>query len=189
MEILPQLLVNALITGSIYALASSGLALTYGMMRILNFAHGHLMMISAYFFLYWSTSAGLSELASSGLTLLSVVLLALVAFTVFIYPFLELSYLISFVTTLSLAIILESGASITWGVNVKALSTGDLPLNYLFYGIYITPIQIIIIVSAFIVLTALAIVIHLTALGRRIRALTEHPKGAQAIGINNTLLR
>ena len=43
MEILPQLLVNALIAGSIYALASSGLSLAYGLLRVLNFAHGHLM--------------------------------------------------------------------------------------------------------------------------------------------------
>ena len=48
LDILPQLLLNALITGSIYALASSGLALTYGLLRILNFAHGHLMMLGAY---------------------------------------------------------------------------------------------------------------------------------------------
>jgi len=50
MEILPQLLVNALISGSIYALAGAGLAITYGLLKILNFAHGHLMMLGAYFF-------------------------------------------------------------------------------------------------------------------------------------------
>ena len=52
MEILPQLLVNALIAGSIYALASSGLSLTYGLLRILNFAHGHFMMVGAYVFYF-----------------------------------------------------------------------------------------------------------------------------------------
>ena len=50
MDILPQLLVNALIAGSIYALASAGLSLTYGLLRVLNFAHGHFMMLGAYLF-------------------------------------------------------------------------------------------------------------------------------------------
>jgi branched-chain amino acid transport system permease protein len=65
MDILPQLLVNALIAGSIYALASSGLSLAYGLLRILNFAHGHLMMLGVYIFYMWN-EAGFG-LCSSGI--------------------------------------------------------------------------------------------------------------------------
>ncbi len=184
MEILPQLLVNALITGSIYALASSGLSLTYGLLRILNFAHGHLMMVGVYMFYLASVDLQLGFAASALFTAATTAALAVVTLRVFILPFSRLSFMLTLVTTIALSNILEALISMGFGVNVKALSSSASAESIEFHGVYITEIQILIIVSALVLLCGIAYFIHCTSSGRRIRALSEDPSGAQSLGIS-----
>lgn len=183
MEILPQLLINALISGSIYALISVGLALTYGLLRILNFAHGHLMMVGAYLFYWCNTQLGLNLLHSAMLTALLTLFLAVLTLKIFILPFSKFNFILVLVTTLGLATLLESAVSIVFGVNVKSL-TSDTTQSIQFASIFITPIQILIILSAATILSAIAWVVHTTSFGRRIRALSEMSYAAQALGIS-----
>ena len=185
MEILPQLLVNAVIAGSIYALASAGLSLTYGLLKILNFAHGHMMMVGAYAF-YFAVSYQEMPLVGAALfSIIFITILGMLCLYVFVLPFTRFSFVLSFVTTLSLSTILESLVSMIFGVNVKSLTSGFDVSSIEIYGVYITPIQIIIILSAFILLGMLALVIHYTPIGRRVRALSEDPFAAQGIGVSS----
>ena len=184
MEILPQLLVNALIAGSIYALASSGLSLSYGLLRILNFAHGHLMMAGVYFFYFATALLGLSLLPAGLLTIAFSVALAFITLRIFILPFSKYSFILTLVTTLALSNILEAGVSMIFGVNVKSLSAGGSARSIEIGSVYITPIQIVIISSALVLLSVIAFVIHSTSLGRKIRALSETPHPAQSLGIS-----
>jgi branched-chain amino acid transport system permease protein len=184
MEILPQLLVNALIAGSIYALASSGLSLTYGLLRILNFAHGHLMMVGVYFFYLLSVQMGWNLPESALGTALFSVVLAFVTLKIFVLPFSKYSFILTLVTTLALSNILEALVSIFFGVNVKSLSPGTAAKSIEIGSIYITPIQILIIASALILLSLAAFIIHSTSIGRRIRALSEDSFAAQSLGVN-----
>jgi branched-chain amino acid transport system permease protein len=198
LDILPQLLVNALIAGSIYALASSGLSMTYGLVRILNFAHGHFMMLGAYIFYFLTVDmagCGQGWLAAPGLGVSGVaaaVLLAcfaVVALKIFVEPMLRYSFMLPFVTTLALATILESIVSMLFGVNVKTLAVGVGIQSYEIVlwedqSIYITPIQIVIISSALILLSIVAFVVHSTPAGRKIRALAEHSHAAEALGVS-----
>ena len=188
MSILPQLLVNALIAGSIYALVSVGLALTYGLLRILNFAHGHLLMVGAYIFYMFSVEMNLGIWVSAGLTFLVSLAVGAFALAVFVMPFVRYSFLLPFVTTLALSTILESVIAMTFGVNVKSLSSGMDISSIEVHGVFITPIQILIIISAVVILVVAALMIHHTAIGRRIRALSEHSAAAQSLGINNRVI-
>lgn len=185
MDILPQLLVNALITGSIYALSAAALALSYSLLRALNFAHGHLMMLGAYL-LYWIAVSLESSLPVTILVMLfGMAALGFLSLTIFIRPFLRFNALLPFVTTLALATILESLVSILFGVNVKSFSRWDLGQSIEFWGIFITPLQVGIIVIALTVMASLALVIHGTGFGRRIRALAEAPLVAEGMGIDS----
>lgn len=211
MEILPQLIINSLISGSIYALASSGMALTYGLLRILNFAHGHIMMVGAYVFYAMHIERGMGLGFSSVLTALIITLLAMGSFFVFIGPFTSYSLLLPIVTTLSLSIIFESLISIIFGVNVKSLTAG-LEIHSIELGgqlmqapgqisgtvdqiqqflstinfplVFVTPIQLLIIGSAILFLSLLAFIVHSTSVGRIMRALSEHATAAQSLGIS-----
>ncbi len=184
MDILPQLLVNALIAGSIYALASAGLALTYGLLRVLNFAHGHLMMVGAYIFFFFSVEREMGLVSAGICTLIFAMAFAAIILRVFVLPFSRYSFLLSLVSTIALSSMLESLVSMGFGVNVKSLSPGSIANSIEFYGIYITPLQIIIILSAIIILGLVALVIHSSGFGRRIRALAEDPHAAQSLGIS-----
>lgn len=183
MEIIPQLLVNAVISGSIYALVSVGLALTYGLLRILNFAHGHLMMVGAYIFYWCSVELELGLWHSAFLTALISLFLSVLTLRVFILPFSKFSFILVLVTTLGLATLFESLIAILFGVNVKSL-TSDSTQSIQFATIFITQIQIVIIVSATLLLSVIAWIVHNTSLGRRIRALSEMTFAAQALGIS-----
>lgn len=186
MDILPQLLVNALIAGSIYALASSGLSLSYGLLKILNFAHGHVMMVGVYLFYFFvsADSLGLPLFESAILTFLLGIALAVFSLRIFILPFYKTSFLLVLVATMALSIMYESVISMLFGVNVKSLASGAASQSLSFAGVYITPIQILIIASSIVLLSLLAFIIHSTSLGRRIRAISENPHAAESIGIS-----
>lgn len=184
MDIIPQLLVNSLIAGSIYAIAGSGLSMTYGLLRILNFAHGHFMMVGAYFFYVTSVEQGLNYPAAGAFTALAMLVVAVLSLKIFIMPFRRYSTMLPFVTTLALSAILEALVSIVFGVNVKSLGSGLGMTSYEFLGVFITPIQLIIIVSSLVLMTVLAFVVHATSVGRYIRALAENSYAAESLSIS-----
>lgn len=183
LDIVPQLVVNSLITGSTYALAGAGLALTFGVLRVLNFAHGHLMMVGAYLFLLAHGVWGLGLIPAAFVTALGSALIGAVTLRLFIVPFAASGSFLPIVTTVALGTILESIIALTFGVNVQAYpSTGVDSIAW--GGIFITPLQIIIIVSAVVVLSGLAAVVHSTGIGRQLRALAENPAAAEGLGID-----
>ncbi len=183
MDILPQLLVNSLITGSIYALAASGLCLTFALLKILNFAHGHMMMLGAYMYLLFALDVQQPLLIAALLAAVSMAFIGAFILTVFVNPFTRYSPLLPFVTTLALASMVEAIVSMVFGVNVRSLSSGEELSSLEFAGVFITPIQILIVVSAIVILTVMGLIIHGTGLGRRVRALAENAHASQALGI------
>lgn len=186
MDILPQLLINALITGSIYALASSGLSLTYALLRIINFAHGHLMMTGAYLFYLFYIVLALPLPLSLIATLICAGVIGVMAMRICVQPFQSLSPILPFVTTLALATALEAIVSLGFGVNVKSLSTGDDFKSYNFDSFVITQTQIYIIFFALSLMVLAGYIMHSTPLGRKLRALSQNPSAAESLGINRT---
>jgi len=184
-SLLPQLIANSLITGSIYALASAGLALTFGILKILNFAHGHTMMVGAYVYFLFVAVLGLGLVPSALLTVLVMIALGFLTLNIFIRPF-SSSSLLPFVTTVALGAILEATIGMIFGVNVQSFSSSFASDSLEIFGVFITPLEILIIGSAALILGVMALVVHRTSLGRRIRAIAENPSAAEAIGISRT---
>ncbi len=185
-EILPQLLLNSLIAGSIYALISSGFSLNYGLFRILNFAHGHFMMVGAYIFYLFIAELGFGLSLASLFTLGIAFLFSWCTLNVFVTPFLRYHFLLVLITTIAFGHMAEAIISMGFGVNVKSLSAGSLGESIVIGSVYVTPIQIIIIVSAMLLLFALAATIHCSSLGRKIRALSINSHAAESLGINRS---
>lgn len=183
MDILPQLIINGLITGSIYALASAGLALSYGLLRVMNFAHGHLMMVGAYLFYLTRIQLELSLATAAAFTTLGTAIVSLISFGIFIRPFSKYSAFLPLVSTLALGTALESIISMLFGVNVKSLDFNGTQ-SYEIGPIFITPIQLVIIGSALLTMAVMATIVHRTSIGRQIRAVAEHPHAAEALSVN-----
>lgn len=184
LDILPQLLANSLITGSIYALASAGLVLTFSLLRFLNFAHGHMMMVGAYTFFYFRVGRGLSVIPAALWSIVWTALLGSLILYVFIRPFLARNSLLPLVTTIALGSILEALVSLKFGVAVRSLPLEAGLQSIEWNGIFITPLQIFIITSALLLLSALAFIVHQTGLGRRIRAIAENGAAAESLGVS-----
>jgi len=146
------------------------------------------MMVGAYIFYLWTVEMEMNLAVSSVGTVLFMVVLGAVCLKIFVLPFTRYSFLLCFVTTLALSTMLESGISMIFGVNVKSLSAGSDVSSMEFWGVFITPIQILIIVSALTILFVAAYVIHFTAVGRKIRALSEHKYAAESLGVNSQLV-
>lgn len=183
MEILPQLIVNGIITGSIYALASAGLALSYGLLRVLNFAHGHMMMVGAYIFFLTRIDWQLALIPAAALTAIGTAIIAAGSFLIFVYPFNRYSPFLPLVSTLALGTALESIVSMIFGVNVKSLDVIGTQ-SYEIGPVFITPIQLLIIASALLTMIVMALVINRTSIGRRVRAVAESQPAAQALRVN-----
>ncbi len=187
-DIVPQLLVNSLITGSIYALAAAGLCLSFSLLRILNFAHGHLMMVGAYVYLLFSVEKELGFGFALVATMLVMAAIGALTVQVFVNPFVRFSTLLPFVTTLAFASMLEAIVSIVFGVNVRSLSSTEAFSSWEVGGVFITPIQVVIIASALLILSVMATIIHRTSFGRQVRALSENGPAAQSMGIKVRLI-
>jgi branched-chain amino acid transport system permease protein len=184
-SLLPQLIANSLITGSIYALASAGLALTFGILKILNFAHGHTMMVGAYVYFLFVMLLRIGMFPAALLTIVVMLILGFLTLKIFIKPF-AASSLLPFVTTVALGAILESIIGMVFGVNVQSFSSSFASDSLELFGVFITPLEILIIGSAVFILGLMAFVVHRTSLGRRIRAIAENPSAAEALGISRT---
>jgi branched-chain amino acid transport system permease protein len=177
-----QILVNSIISGSVYALCALGLALSYSLLRIFNFAQGHLLMAGGYAFYYFYNELEWGVwLSLIGTSIVSIIL-GLLTLYIFIFPFLKFNPLLVFITTLSLSVLLESAVSIIFGVNVKQIGFGSLSNSWDFGGIYITSIQILICLSALIIFGLVAFILHQSSYGRRIRAFFENSNYTSALG-------
>ena len=181
-DIVPQLIVNSLITGSIYALAASGLALVYGVLRVLNFAHGHLMMTGAYFFFLFSVQMELPLPLAILATACASLLLGYVTLLIFIRPFQRFHPILMFLTSLCLANALEALVSISFGVNVRSLAPGSIGDSIEWGPVYITPLQLGIIIGTIVLLSGLALLVHRTNFGLRVRPVSDNPEAGEALG-------
>lgn len=186
--ILEQVL-NGLITGAIYALMGSGLALIYGTMRVLNFAHGELLMIGGYLILLFTVVLGWPILPASIATILAVMAAGAVIQRVTVAPLIageDWAFRIV-AATIGLSIFLQSGAQLIWGEQFRALP-------YFFQGVAVIgdlrmPWQrIAIFLIAAVIMGACGLVLYRTQLGRIIRATAQDAEAAQAVGIPSGLV-
>ncbi len=184
-----ELIINGLITGSIYALVGSGIALVYGTTRVLNFAHGELMMIAGYLVLFFAVTLGWNVFLASLLTLVLVGLIGALIQRVTIAPLLvreDWAFQV-IAATIGLSIFLQSGAQLVWGEQFRTLP-------YFFQGVLVLgdlrmPWQrIAIFLIALAIMGLCALVLYRTQLGRMVRATAQDAEAALAVGIPSGLV-
>ena len=191
MDIFIQQLINGLVLGSIYALVALGYTMVYGIMGLINFAHGEVVMIGAMVAL-----TVIKLLSASGLPVFLVILIALAAaalvcmavgFTIerIAYrPLRRAPKLAPLITAIGISIVLQNLAMLVWGRNYHAFPPILPATEHDVFGATITGLQIAIIAIAGLMMTGLIILIHRTRLGRAMRATSENPAIAQLMGVD-----
>ncbi len=187
-----ELIASGLITGGIYALVALGLNLQYGLMRILNIAHGEFLMVGAYLTWMVQTSFGLSPL---WMVPVSFVLLMALGLAVHWLCFRRLS-----ATSPSLDIFEARGLMVSFGLMflvqnvVSYIWGGDLRgYDFLADPVPVGDAQfaankLLVFALALLFAGALIALLRLTLLGKGVRALMQSPVGAQLVGIDTRRL-
>ncbi|MBI3035580.1 branched-chain amino acid ABC transporter permease [Candidatus Woesearchaeota archaeon] len=183
-SILPQLIINGLIAGSIYALAASGFSLVYYVVKFMNFAQGAIITIAAYLFFLFGSVLGINYALSALLSII-ISILAILSMNLIVYENLRKRKATNVVTMISsLALLIFSSALVLaiFGSSTKTISLYNKTFDF---GIFtVTLIQLIIICSSVFLFLLLWVVLKKTRLGKAMRSLSDNKEAAQVIGIN-----
>jgi branched-chain amino acid transport system permease protein len=192
MDIFVQQLINGLVLGSMYALVALGYTMVYGIISLINFAHGEVLMVGA--MVSWSVVTALGDTGWPGWVLLLIsVPVAVLACSVLNYVVEKVAYrplrnaprLAPLITAMGMSLLLQTLAMIIWKPNPKPYPP-LLPMDVYFLwqdGPVITLTQVIILVVTVVVLGALLWLVNKTKLGRAMRATAENPKVAGLMGV------
>ena len=180
---------NGLVSGAFYALLSLGLSIIFGMMRIVNFAHGALYMLGAFGAYLAAQWIGLSFWWALLVVPIAVGLIGIVAERTLIRRLMPLDPLYNLLLTFGLALVIEDFMKIFFGTQgtpyaVPAGLAGAVNLGITFYPVY----RLVLIAIATIACIAVWFAIEKTPLGAKIRAATENPALTQAFGIDVSTL-
>jgi branched-chain amino acid transport system permease protein len=190
METFIQQIINGLVLGSMYALVALGYTMVYGIINLINFAHGEVLMVGA--LTSWTV---VSLLAASGLPgwalMLISLLCAIVVCCILNFAIEKVAYrplrnaprLAPLITAMGVSLLLQTLAMIIWKPNPKPypILLPSEPINL--GGPVISVVQIVILVTTGIILLSLLWLVNKTKLGRAMRATAENPRVAALMGV------
>lgn len=191
MAIFLQQLANGLTLGSVYALVALGYTMVYGVLRLINFAHGELFMLGGYLTLTGSAAMALGgspaplQLAVLAVGVAGMVALAGIALERAAYrPLRRAPRLAPVVSALGASIFLQNGVMLAYGPRYQVLPEGLLPdWSWRVGGVGITLMQTVIFASALLLMAALYLFVQKTPVGMAIRAIALDHEAARLMGI------
>ena len=191
MDIFLQQVINGLVQGSIYALVALGYTMVYGIIELVNFAHGEVVMVGALVSL-----SVIQRIADRGVTgwwvivvgvLVAIPTCMALGFTierVAYRPLRRAPRLAPLISAIGVSIALQQIAALVWGRNY--LHFPDVIANAQFHlgGAVITEVQLVILASAAVLMAGLWLLVQRTRLGRAMRATAQNPAVAGLMGVD-----
>jgi len=193
MDIFLQQIINGLVLGSMYALVALGYTMVYGVLNLINFAHGEILMIGAL------TALSILRLLSwlvpdlPGSVQMLLAVLGAIPVCIIVSILIErIAYrrlrnaprLAPLITAIGMSILLQTLAMMIWGRN--PLPFPQLLASEPFHigQALLTPTQLVLLISAAVSMCTLVVLIEKTKLGRSMRAVAENPRIAALMGVN-----
>ncbi|MBR5452401.1 MAG: branched-chain amino acid ABC transporter permease [Clostridia bacterium] len=181
MDILTTL-INGLSQGGVYAMIAIGYTMVYGIAKMLNFAHGDIIMVGGYTLLIFLNMTGNPLIAIAAAIVLCIVL-GVVIEKVAYKPLRGASPLAVLITAIGVSYLLQSIAQITQGSNAKMVTFGDM--GVLKFGeLVIQTKTVVTLISTIVIMVALSIFIKYSKTGRAMIATSEDRAATQLMGIN-----
>lgn len=187
-----ELIISGLITGGIYALIALGLNLQYGLMRILNIAHGEFLMVGAYLTWLVQTQFGISPLLMIPVSFIVLMALGMALhFLVFrrltsTSPNLDVFEARGLMVAFGLMFLVQNFVSWIWGGDLRGYDYLTEPVK--FAGMQFAANKLLIFFLALVFALGLVVLMRQTLLGKGVRALMQSPTGAQLMGIDTKKL-
>ncbi|MBO4392827.1 MAG: branched-chain amino acid ABC transporter permease [Spirochaetales bacterium] len=176
-------LINGLQTGSVYALVALGYSKVYGIIKLLNFAHGDIIMVGAYMVYYAIASFALPPVVAILLAITVSTLLGVFVEKVAYTPLRSAPRLSLLITAIGVSFLLENGAQLLFGADQKSMDpmiTGSIMMG----KINVSYVAIVTIVVSVIIMVLLSFVVNKTKAGKAMRAVSEDMGAAQLMGIS-----
>ena len=177
--------INGLQLGSIYALVALGYSMVYGIIMLLNFAHGDVIMIGGYIALL-TIAAGLHPALAVVLTIVGCVALSVVIEKVAYRPLRSAPRISLLITAIGVSLLLQNLAQLIWTANTRSVpATKIIPsVTYQLGSLSISLSAIVTIVVSVLSMLALTFLVQKTRMGKAMRAVSEDTGAAQLMGIN-----
>ena len=183
MALLFSQFLNGLQTGSIYALVALGYSMVYGIILLLNFAHGDIIMVGAYAAYYAMTTFHLHPIVSVVIAIAASTILGVVIEKVAYTPLRKAPRLSLLITAIGISFLLENGAQLLFGADTKSMDpivTGQVMLG----SLKISKAALLTIAVTIVAMVALTLTVQKTKLGKAMRAVSEDMGAAQLMGIS-----
>ena len=180
-----QASLNGLTLGTIYALGAVGLTLVYGILRLVNFAHGDFLTFGAYMAFLVNVTWGLPLAAAIAFGMAATAVLGLLSERLMWAPMRKkgAGFLQLLLMSIGLAFVIRSVIQWFWGTEIRTLDVNVVD-SVSFLGLRIGQTELMVVVVGIAVLAAVAAVVRFTMLGRRMRALSDDISLAEVAGID-----
>jgi branched-chain amino acid transport system permease protein len=182
-----NIILQGVLVGGLYAMFAAGLSLIFGVMRLVNIAHGDLIVLAAYVALVVTTGLGINPLVS---LLVVVPLMALIGYALqrgILNQTLGPDLLPPLLVTFGLSVIIQNGLLELFTADSRKLQAGAIEVSSIDLGggLAIGTLPLIQFVVAVAVIACLQLIFYRTALGRAFRATSDDPAVAQLVGLDN----
>lgn len=182
--LLLQQIMNGLVNGMTYVLIATGLTLVFGVLHIINFAHGEFYMLGAFFTFFVSKLLGLDYITAGVLATVAVAALGILANRLFFWPLRKEHEFTLLLSSLGLALLLTNGGELVFGADPKYISS-PLENSIVAMGpMILTQQRILIFGVGAVTLLLLYLFIKNTTMGKMMRATAQNPEGAALTGVD-----
>ena len=185
MTVFLQYLVNGISLGSVYAIIALGYTMVYGIAKMLNFAHGDVIMVGGYVSFCTTTYLGLPGWASVVFAVVVCTVLGVVIEGLAYRPLRAAGSLAVLITAIGVSYFLQNAAQLIWGAtpkNFSSLITFPMPGALSRYGV--TSVALVTVIACLAIMVGLMWFTSKTKMGKAMRAVSEDKSAAQLMGIN-----
>lgn len=181
----PQIFINGIIAGSLYASIALGLALTYGILKFINLAHAEMATLGGYVF-FGLALAGIPVWINVVLTSVLIGISGIIIQKLTFKPIKKAGSYTPMLASIGVGIFLQAAVTLFAGTDIKTLDRGFLE-SYSFWNekIFITNLQIAIILISTLLMLGLFVFLKYTKTGKAIRAVADNKEAAEIVGINS----
>ncbi|OYV34345.1 MAG: branched-chain amino acid ABC transporter permease [Acidocella sp. 20-61-6] len=185
-------ILQGVLLGGYYALLAAGLSFLFGVMRVINLAHGSLVVLGAFLMLVIYGGLGISPLGGLLVMLPVMALLGVALQLLIIEPSLKGGALVPLLATFGLSLILDNVLFSMFGADTRSFAADIGNLSYASWNlgsIYVSQLACLVFAAAILVLGGTQLLLSRTQIGRRIRATAEDEDAARLSGVDTRLVR
>ena len=179
-----QFIINGLIIGGAYALIGIGLTLIFGIMNVVNFAHGEMYMLGAYFLFTFFSMLGINFYVSIVFAIAAVMVVGFVCEKLILRPLRGRSIETLMLAMIGLSLLFQNVAMLVWSPIPEAIESPSAMPALIIGGLYFLPQRILIVGIAFMLVILTHLLLKKTKMGKALRATFLDPEAAALMGID-----